>query len=72
MIVEITMEKTMRIAMEFDVAEEQLAQLENGENPFLKEMEQELESGDCEYDFTVNDEGGETIIDWGQVRISSL
>lgn len=62
--VEITMEKTRRIAKEVDVTEEQLDQLRNGFNPFKKEMEKEIDLGDCEYDYAVNDENGNTVVDW--------
>ena len=33
--VEITMEKILRVAMEFDATEEQIEMLECGENPFF-------------------------------------
>lgn len=64
--VEITMEITKRIAIEREVNDEQLQQLKNGENPFQEEMEYEIESGcgNAEYDYSVNDEQGNTIIDW--------
>lgn len=60
------MEKTVRVAMEFDVTEEQFKLLENGENPFFDKMKKEIESGagDIEYDYTVNDEYGNTLVDW--------
>ena len=37
-----------------------------GENLFQDEMEYEIESGcgDVEYDYSVNDEYGNTIVDW--------
>lgn len=63
--VEITMEKTQRISKEFEVTIDQLEELKIGINPFEEEMEQEIESGDCSYDYTVNDEDGNTIVDWG-------
>lgn len=62
--IEITMEKTQRIAKEFDVTEEQLDDLKNGINPFKEEMEREMKSGDCEYDYAVNDADGNSIVDW--------
>lgn len=62
--VEITMEKTQRVAQEYDVTDEQLDDLKNGINPFKEEMEDEIESGDCDYDFAVADEDGNTIVDW--------
>ena len=63
--VEITMEKTMRVAMEFDATEEQIEMLERGENPFAEEMEKELKTGDIEYDYAaVNQETGLDIKTW--------
>ena len=63
--VEITMEKTMRVAMEFDATDEQVEMLERGENPFVDEMEKELENGDIEYDYAaVNQETGLDIKTW--------
>jgi len=62
--VSITLEKTLRVCMDYDVTEEQLEQLKNGDNPFEEEMEKELETGCKSYDYTVCDEEGKTIIDW--------
>ena len=63
--IEITMEKTMRVAMEFDATEEQIEILERGENPFKDEMEKELEHGDIEYDYAaVDQETGLDIKTW--------
>lgn len=62
--IEITMEKTMRIAKEFDVTENQLEDLKRGENPFYDEMEKEIETGDVEYDYAVNDLNGNEIVPW--------
>ncbi len=64
--VEITMEKTCRVAMMFDVTDEQFDLLDRGYNPFQDEMEKELESGagDTEYNYAVCDEGGNTLVDW--------
>ena len=63
--VEITMEKTMRVAMEFDATEEQIEMLERGENPFAEEMEKELKNGDIEYDYAaINQETGLDIKTW--------
>lgn len=64
MVIEITMEKTQRISKEFEVTEEQLEALKLGINLFQDDLEKELESGDCEYDFAVNDENGIIIVDW--------
>ena len=64
--VEITMEKTIRVAMEFDVTEEQLEDLKCGENPFYEQMEKEIESeaGNIEDDYAVNDIDGNEIVPW--------
>lgn len=62
--VEITMEKTIRIAKVFDVTEGQLDDLMRGENPFFDELEEEIETGDIEYDYAVNDLDGNEIIPW--------
>ena len=65
--VEITMEKILRVAMEFDATEEQIEMLECGENPFLDEMEKELEQehGYVEYDYAVVDvDTDEEIAPW--------
>ncbi len=64
--VEITMEITKRIAIVREVSDEQIEQLKKGENLFQDEMEYEIESGcgDVEYDYSVNDEYGNTIVDW--------
>ena len=65
--IEITMEKTMRVAMEFDATEEQIEMLECGENPFLDEMEKELEQehGYVEYDYAVVDvDTDEEMVSW--------
>lgn len=35
------MEKTCRVAMEFDATEEQVKMLAHGKNPFTEEMEKE-------------------------------
>lgn len=66
MTVEITMEKTQRVAMMFNVTKEQLDLLDRGDNPFRDEMEKELESGagDTEFNYAVCDEGGNTLVDW--------
>ena len=64
--VEITVEKTQRVAMEVEVTEEQLKQLKLGENPFYEDFEKELsnETGDIEYDYSVNDLDGNEIVSW--------
>lgn len=62
--VEITYEKTMRVAVEREVTDEELEMLLMGDNPFVEELEKELENGDVTYDYTVNDEQGRTLVDW--------
>lgn len=63
--IKVTVEKTMRVAMEFDATEEQIEQLQCGENPFYDEIEKELPSGDIEYDYAVHDSYGDEIVPWG-------
>lgn len=65
MIIEITMEKTQRTTKKFDVTEEQLKDLKYEIIQFLDELEKKIDSDDCEYDYTVKDENGKTIINWG-------
>ena len=63
--IEVTMEKTMRVAMEFEATEKQIEMLACGENPFEEELEKELENGDIEYDYAaVNQETGLDIKPW--------
>ena len=63
--VEVTMERTLRVAMEFEATEEDIEMLEMGINPFQDEMEEELKNGDVEYDFAaVNQDTGITIKEW--------
>ena len=63
--VEITMEKILRVAMEFDATEEQIEMLECGENPFYDIMERRLDHGDVEYDYAVVDvDTDEEIVPW--------
>ena len=63
--IEITMEKTMRVAMEFDATEEQIEMLRYGDNPFADEMEKELSNGDTEYDYAAVDlDTGRDIVAW--------
>lgn len=63
--IEITMEKTMRIAMEFEASKEQIEDLKRGENPFYEQMKKEVENGEVEYDYAVNDPEGNEIVPWG-------
>lgn len=62
--IEITMEKAMRIAMEFEASKEQIEDLKRGENPFYEQMEKEVENGEVEYDYAVNDLAGNEIVPW--------
>lgn len=63
--VEVTMEKTLRVAMEFEATEEDIEMLEMGINPFQDEMEEELKNGDVEYDFAAeNQDSGIMIKEW--------
>lgn len=62
--IEITMEKIMRIAMDFEVSKEQIEDLKCGKNPFYKQMEKEIENGEVEYDYAVNDMEGNEIVPW--------
>lgn len=63
--VKVTMEKTLRVAMEFEATEEDIEMLEMGINTFQDEMEEELKNGDIEYDFAaVNQDRGITIKEW--------
>ena len=62
--VEITLEQTKRVSMEFDVTDEQLEMLYSGKNPFMDEMVKELDGGFHEYDYAVSDMEGKTLVDW--------
>ena len=62
--VQITMEKTLRVAKEYDVTQEELEQLRSGVNPFYDDLESELDGGDVEYDYAVTDEYGDDIVPW--------
>lgn len=64
--IEVTFEKRMRVAMEFDATKEQIESLKRGENPFRYEMEKEIASGTVEYDYAVCDLKGNGIVPWGQ------
>ncbi len=75
--IEVTMEKTIRIAKEFDATDKQMELIENGDNPFyydmVKEIETEekkyLEKGNCaadiDFDYAIDNEDGMTIQPWG-------
>lgn len=63
--VEITLEETRRVAMEFDVTEEEFEKLQNGENPFEDELMMNIDNAFVEYDYAVSDMEGRTMVDWG-------
>lgn len=60
--IEVTLEKTQRVCLEFDATKEQLDMLRNGDNPFQAELEKELVNGDEHYDYAVNDMEGREIV----------
>lgn len=62
--IEITMEKRMRISMEFEASKEHIEDLKRGENPFYEQMKKEIENGEIEYDYAVNDMKGNEIVPW--------
>lgn len=62
--VEITLEQTRRVSMEFVVTKEELKMLQNGENPFEDELMMDIDSAFVEYDYAVNDMEGRTLVDW--------
>lgn len=66
--IEMTMERTVRVAKTFDVTEEQLEKLRLGNNIFSEEFEEDLETEwkNKEFwdDYAVNDTDGNTIVDW--------
>lgn len=64
--IEITMEKTLRVSMDFEATQEQVELLEKGINPFQEKLEEKLPDGDVEYDYAVNDEDGNAIVPWGR------
>lgn len=62
--IEITLERTQRISKQIKATKDQLLLLEGGENPFQEEMEKVLDDGEFEYDYTVCDLEGNTLVDW--------
>lgn len=67
--VEITVEKTVRVAKTVRVTNKQLEMLMDGENPFEekfeKELDKEYKNGQAWYDFAVYDvENEEQLVDW--------
>lgn len=64
--IEVTLEKTQRVCLEFNATEEELERLKNGDNPFQKQLEEELKNGDEHYDYMVNDENGREIVSFSK------
>ena len=64
--VEITVEKTIRIAKEVRVTQTEFESLRNGESPFALGLVDEGDFTGCyeEIDFCVNGTDGKTIVDW--------
>lgn len=64
--VEITMEKTIRVAKVFDFTEEQLDKIKRGDGQelFFPDMQKELEYGLIDYDYAIDDMNGNEIIPW--------
>ena len=64
--IEITFEKTVRVCKEYEVSEETLERIKNGDMPFWDEVARELDAneGSLEYDYVVNDDNGNIIVDW--------
>lgn len=60
--IEVTLERTQRACLEFDATKEELERLRNGDNPFQKQLEEELANGDEHYDYAVNDGNGREIV----------
>ena len=67
-VVEVTMEKTFRVAINVDVTNEQLKMLKNGDNPFFDRLEEDIKNGSAHYetDYAVNDTQGRNIVDWSK------
>lgn len=62
--VEITVEQTRRTSKVVEVTEDQLQELKGGINPFYMDMEKEIDNGNVEWDYTVNDLDGKEIVPW--------
>lgn len=58
--------KTAETSQTFEVTEDQLARLMNGDNPFYEEMEKKLEKdGEVRWDYAVLDADGEKyLVPW--------
>ena len=64
-LIEVTVEKRLRVCKEIEATEEEIESLRRGENPFESEFSDgEMEYGDIEWDFAAVDEDGGTIVDW--------
>lgn len=64
-LIEVTVEKRLRVCKEIEATEEEIELLRRGENPFEDEFSDgEMEYGDIEWDFAAADEYGRTIIGW--------
>lgn len=69
-LIEVTVEKRLRVCKEIEATEEEIEFLRRGENPFESEFsDEEMEHGDIEWDFaaadeSATDESDRIIIDW--------
>ncbi len=69
-LIEVTVEKRLRVCKEIEATEEEIEFLRRGENPFESEFsDEEMEHGDIEWDFAATDESAtdesdRIIIDW--------
>ena len=69
-LIEITVEKRLRVCKEIEATEEEIEFLRRGESPFESEFsDEEMEHGDIEWDFaavdeSATDESDRIIIDW--------
>lgn len=64
-LIEVTVEKRLRVCKEIEATEEEIEFLRRGENPFESEFsDEEMEHGDIEWDFAAADEYGRTIVGW--------
>lgn len=69
-LIEVTVEKRLRVCKEMEATEEEIEFLRRGENPFESEFsDEEMEHGDIEWDFAATDESAtdesdRIIIDW--------
>ena len=64
-LIEVTVEKRLRVCKEIKATEEEIESLRRGENPFESEFsDEEMEHGNIEWDYAVIDEDGRIIVDW--------